>query len=304
MKTGTAISSRQVLQIVLITVGALGLYAFLRALPTGSNLNHIDFRIDGSNTLEFCDPSNPQFIPVVTVRSPVNTRLVSAGAAEVGRERTHRLTLATAGGKSIGPADLLVMHTRQLHLMVVDPTLLDYQHLHPEPGEQPGEWVFTHTPRLAGEYRVFADFTPAATGRGLYASAAFTVSGDVAVNMRILDWTAELDGYHFKLTPSVEPLRAGRPLDLMFSITRPDGGPVPMEPVMDAYAHLVAFDAGRNGFAHLHPKEPDLSHVPDGAHPRLSFMVTIPEAGLYVIWAQVNLGGRELFVPFWFEVAP
>jgi hypothetical protein len=28
----------------------------------------------------------------------------------------------------------------------------------------------------------------------------------------------------------------------------------------------------------------------------------IPSAGRYVIWAQVNLDGSEVFAPFWFEV--
>ena len=80
-----------------------------------------------------------------------------------------------------------------------------------------------------------------------------------------------------------------------------------METVMDAYAHLVAFDQARSGFAHLHPlgSEPGAPTIhPDQTRPRLSFRVTIPNAGVYVIWAQVKLGGRERFAPFWFEVAP
>lgn len=293
----------QTIQFALLTAGALGLYAGFRALPIGTNLNHIDFRVEGKNTLEFCDPANPQFIPVVSVRSPVTTRLTGDGAPAVGRTTQFTLSLATASGKPIAPADLLVAHTRRLHLMVVDPTLHDYQHLHPDPGEKPGEWVFTHTPRLTGEYRVFADFTPTATGRGLYASAAFTVPGEVAVDPAVLDWHAEVDGYRFTLAPSA-PLRAGVPADLAFTIVRPDGGPVPLRPVMEAYAHLVAFDAARSGFAHLHPKELDLTHAPDPVRPRLTFTVTIPNPGLYVIWAQVDVGGRETFAPFWFEVAP
>ena len=31
---------------------------------------------------------------------------------------------------------------------------------------------------------------------------------------------------------------------------------------------------------------------------------TSPRAGRYVIWAQVNLGGNEVFVPFWVDVLP
>ena len=32
--------------------------------------------------------------------------------------------------------------------------------------------------------------------------------------------------------------------------------------------------------------------------------ITIPQAGRYVIWAQVNIGGEEEFIPFWIEVLP
>lgn len=302
--TRPALSGAQRFQIVLITAVALGLYLFFRILPTGTNLNHVDFRVEGGNAIEFCDPSNPQFIPVVAMRSPVATRLEAAGAPAIGRETRFTLHLATASGKPIATEDLIVMHTRRLHLLVVDPTLQDYQHLHPEPGARPGEWVFTHTPQLAGEYRVFADFTPAATGRGLYASAAFEVPGEVPVNMTILSWNAEIDGYRYELIPKELPIRAGRSTELAFLVSRPAGGPVPLELVMDAYAHLVAFDRERSGFAHLHPNESDLTHAPDPNRPRLTFNITIPKAGLYVIWAQVNLGGSERFVPFWFEVAP
>jgi len=43
--------------------------------------------------------------------------------------------------------------------------------VHPEPGRRPGEWTFRFHPRFGGLYRIFADFTPVATNRGLYAEA-------------------------------------------------------------------------------------------------------------------------------------
>jgi hypothetical protein len=64
----------------------------------------------------------------------------------------------------------------------------------------------------------------------------------------------------------------------------------------------VAFDEARSGFAHLHPDQTDLTRPPDALRPELSFKVTIPTPGRYVIWAQVNLGGQEAFVPFWLDV--
>jgi len=99
-------------------------------------------------------------------------------------------------------------------------------------------------------------------------------------------------------------MHAKWPTDLKLTITRRDGGAVPLEPVMGAFAHLVAFDQTRSGFAHLHPVDTDLSKPPDATRPALDFKITIPRPGRYVIWAQVGLGGREVFAPFWFEVVP
>lgn len=290
-------------QIALITGAAIGLYAAFRLLPTGTNLHPVDFDTRGKGMVELCDPSNPQFVAVTTARSPVTMTLRGDLPAVPGRESRLTLTLATSTGKPVGPADLLVQHTRKLHLLVVDPTLRDYQHLHPEPGARDGEWTFAITPRLAGTYRVFADFMPVPTARSLYAGADLPVAGETSVAPTRLSWEAGVDGYRFMLAPSA-PIRAGKVADLAFTVVRGDGGPVPMEPVMAAYAHLVAFDAAHSGFAHLHPNELSLTPPPDAMKPRLTFKITIPNPGLYVIWAQVKLAGREVFAPFWFEVAP
>ena len=295
-------------QIVIITVVAIALFALFRWLPTGTNLSHMDFRATGTNSIEFCDPLNPQFIPVVAVKSPVTMTLTPAGAPAAGQEARFVLTLKTASGKPIAPEDLVVTHTRLLHLLIIDPWLNDYQHVHPEPGARAGEWTFAFTPKREGTYRVFADFTPAVTARGLYASTDVQVgpAGLPKLLTMVLhhdtNWVVERDGYRFALVPGNALVQAKQPVDLKLVISRTDGQPVPMQPVMGAFAHLVAFDEARSGFAHLHPTEINPLQPPDAHKPVLNFKITIPAAGSYVIWAQLNLGGRETFVPFWFEV--
>lgn len=310
MKTSGPLSltPQQWRQIALITAVAVALFILVRRLPTGTNLNHLDFRVTGSNSIEFCDPANPQFIPVVQVRSPV-TMTLSSGRAEVGREQAFTLTLKTFTGKPVAPEDLAVAHTKKLHLLIVDPSLEDYQHVHPVPGARPGEWRFSMIPRRAGLYRVFADFVPIATGRGLYAVAEFTADGDAGAgpfrpSTPKPATVVEKEGHRFMLTAAPPVIRAREVAELAFTVTRPDGGAVLMQPVMGAFAHLVAFDAARRGFAHLHPNETDLSRPPDAVHPRLTFKIMIRQPGPYVIWTQVNLGGREVFVPFTIEVMP
>ena len=304
-KAGPIPGRQEKRRIAVITLVAAVLFVTVRLLPTGTNLSHMDFRVQGGNVIEFCDPANPQFLPVVAVRSPVTLAVVPSGPAKAGGDVLATLTLTTFSGKPIAPEDLLVVQTRRIHLLIVDPSLDDYQHVHPEPGRRPGEWTLRFHPRYGGVYRVFADFTPVATNRGLYAETELTVDGPpspVVAGTQHPSWSVSQDGYAFALSPSPSPLRAGVPSNLRLTIRREDGGPVPVRPVMDAFAHLVAFDSARSGFAHIHPSESDVTRLPDPVHPAFTFRLTIPSPGRYVIWSQVNLGGSELYAPFWFDV--
>lgn len=303
--TAPALTRGQWRQVAWITLSAATLFALLRWLPTGTNLSHMDFRVEGKggSVIEFCDPLNPQFIPVVAARSPVALTLEGAPAVQ-GQRWEGAVWLRTASGKPVLPSDLLVTHTRRLHLLVVDPTLNDYQHLHPEPGTRPGEWRLAFTPRGAGPYRIFADFTPAATARGLYASVDLEVRPTALELVKVgRGPVVERRGVRFQLqTQSGQPLRAGEPMTLRFAAERLEGGAVVLEPVMGAMAHLVAFDVERSGFAHLHPVEAEPALKPGASRIELEFKLTIPRAGRYTIWAQVNLQGEDVFLPFDFAV--
>jgi hypothetical protein len=295
------LNRREIRQVAWITAAAVAVFLGLRVLPTGTSLSHMDFRVDarGAGSIEFCDPLNPQFIPVVAVRSPVSMSLATDAPAVVGRPVQARVVLRTGSGKPIAPEDLVVTHTRRLHLLLVDPTLADYQHVHPEPAGPAGEWTFSFTPARPGAYRIFSDFTPAATGRGLYASTDLMVGAGDAAAPAAARVEAALE---FELRTTPQPVRAGQPLDLRFAVVRRGGGPVGLEPVMGAFAHLVAFDTARSGFAHLHPAEADVAVRPDPVAPVLNFKLTIPQPGRYVVWAQVNVAGAERFVSFTLDV--
>ena len=290
-------------QTLWITIGAIAVFLAFRWMPTGTNLAHGDFRLEGDNVLEFCDPAAPQFLPVTTARSPVSFD-VTPGTGAVGENTDFVFRLATSSGKPIGPVDLLVAHTRKLHLMLVDPSLTDYQHIHPTAVEVPGEWHVSFAPKLAGAYRVFADFTPAATARGLYATVDIDVPGDSASFDHRPNLKGKVDEFLFELSFDEGRIRAREPTDLTLSIRHQSNEVVQLGQVMGAFAHLVAFDENRTGFAHLHPRETDLDDPPDAQAPELHFQITIPQSGRYVIWAQIVLNNVETFVPFWFEVLP
>ncbi|MCC6414931.1 MAG: hypothetical protein IT582_03365 [Opitutaceae bacterium] len=294
-------------RVVRITLVAAALYVGFRLLPTGTNLSHMDFRVEGGNAIEMCDPASPQFLPVTTVRSPVSLGLVTTTPPRAGREVEITIVLKTTAGKPISPVDLLNVHTKLLHLMIVDPALMDYHHVHPKPLREPGHWAFSFTPEYGGEYRFFADFTPAATGLSLYASGQLTVAGAAPAPEQIdaaqtPSWQASSGGVVFDLQPAGGEIRARQETVLTLSLWRPDGGEIGLEPVMEAFAHVVAFDRDRTGFAHLHPLETNLAVSPDRKRPTLTFRLLIPNPGRYVAWAQINDAGTERFAPFWFDV--
>ncbi len=301
------VGAREWRQITAITASAVLLFLVVRELPTGTNLSHMDFRVQGANAIEFCDPANPQFLPVVAVRSPVSLTVSTPSPPRAGSEVAATLVLTTFSGKPIAPEDLQVVQSRRIHLLIVDPSLDDYQHVHPVPGRRPGEWEFSFRPRFGGAYRIFADFTPVATNRGLYSETEMGVAGapsPVAAGSQAPSWSSARDGYLLELSPGALPIRAGSPADLRLVITATGGGPVPLETVMGAYAHLVAFDAQRSGFAHIHPREADVTRRPDPLRPAFTFRLMIPRPGRYVIWSEVNLAGKLTFAPFWFDVSP
>ncbi|MBX7121622.1 MAG: hypothetical protein K1X42_05780 [Opitutaceae bacterium] len=301
-----ALTASQKRQVAAITAAAIALYIGFRFLPTGTNLSHMDFAVKGGNSIEFCDPSNPQFIPVVAVRSPVVMTVESTSPPVAGRVVSARIRLVTSTGKTLGPEDMVVAHTAKLHLLIVDPSLADYHHVHPQPTGSPGEWAFSFTPKGGGTYRIFSDFTPLATGRGLYAHVDLEVAGAVlerpSVSPVLPAVVSGKDGWSFELISKDRAIKAGAVAELSLAVSRADGRDITLDTVMDAFAHLVAFDAERGGFAHLHPNETDISKPLTGARPTLSFKVTIPRAGRYVIWAQFSTQGRERLVPFWIDV--
>jgi len=205
-------------------------------------------------------------------------------------------------GKPLTPNDLNIVHTKKLHLLVIDPSLSDYQHIHPDVSNVPGEYTFDFTPLKNARYRVWANFIPASTGKELYESADI---GTPAKDKTIIDKTvlthATVDGYDFTLTLD-EPLKAGE-ADMASMIVTKDGKPfAQLQPILGAFAHMVGFSENFKSVMHVHPSgdEPTTEDARGG--PKLEFHIEPEFKGFYKIFAQVRIDNKTIFVPFGVKV--
>ncbi|WP_329386174.1 hypothetical protein [Streptomyces sp. NBC_01716] len=179
-------------------------------------------------------------------------------------------------------------HEKELHFIVASRDLTVFRHLHPVRAGD-GVWSIPVELPKAGDYRVFADFTPGgaggveekgeAHGDGGHAAAAtnLTLGADLAVSgpyepsaLPPVRATAEVDGYQVALDGELTP---GKASDIKLTVSK-DGRPVTnLQPYLGAYGHLVALRAGDLAYLHVHP---------DGrSGARVSFGATAPSDGAY-----------------------
>ncbi|EPH43497.1 hypothetical protein ABT390_19800 [Streptomyces aurantiacus] len=169
-------------------------------------------------------------------------------------------------------------HGKELHLILASRDLTTYRHLHPTRAAD-GTWSVPATLPRAGDYRVFADFTPARAKEKVTLGTDLAVTGPyTAAGLPPAKATAKAgDGYEVRLDGELKP---GKPRELTLRVTR-DGKPVTnLQPYLGAYGHLVALRAGDLAYLHVHPN----GEVGDGSTkpgPEVSFTATAPSAGAY-----------------------
>lgn len=274
-------------QIAILTAGAALLFVGLRSLPdTECTFLHYQSPQIAADGTEFCGDETPTFIDLSRLSFPVKTELAYDEPLVAGEPAHFTLTLYSASGQVIMPYDLAVTHTERLHVLIVDDSLEDYFHVHPEPQGPSGQWAFSMTPNKKGRYRVLAEFVPSRTRQVVIGSAEFVVTG------------VDRDGQP-AADPAFAPVLAAEPqkfstrhenaLTLIFDEN------TKLEPVMGALGHMVAFDATLDGFVHLHPK---YTGNEAATEPELAFAFNTAKSGKYRLWAQVKIGGREHFYPF------
>ncbi len=259
---------------------------------------------------------NPRRIPYSFIYIPpgepsIRLRARAEAPLQAGREARVTVRLEHRDGSPVLLSDLEIAHTESIHLLIIDPAREDYHHEHPVPTDTPGEYTFRFTPVGPTAYRVVADLVPAASGVQEYTSddlpgAGTTVPAPTIRRGNVL--TATAGGWTFRLSvgdPATAPLPARQTRRLRVTVSDADGHPVGrLEPVMNAFAHLVGFYDDGQTVVHLHPTGGEVTDPALRGGPALDFQFYPPQAGHLRLFCQVQVNGRAIFAPFDLEVGP
>jgi Cu+-exporting ATPase len=218
-----------------------------------------------------------------------------------------------ASGETV--TDLPLDHERPMHLIVTDRDLAQFQHVHPELGDDGAYRVETTLPE-AGTYLLFDEFVH--DGRTVLDRRELTVGEASGSGAALAPDPAPktVEGVTVALD-APETIRAGEATHLTFVLTR-GGEPVTdLEPYLGAAAHVAVVSEDADDFAHTHGEAVEAAHaggddhgaaggddhaVPAAFGPEVRVEHTFPEPGRYKVWAQFGRDGRVLTAPFVVEV--
>ena len=180
-------------------------------------------------------------------------------------------------------------HDKELHLIVASRDLNTFRHLHPSRAAD-GTWSIPVSLPRAGDYRVFADFTPKKEGAAnLTLGADLAVSGSYAPqHLPTPNTTATTDGYEVKLAGALRP---GAARELKLTVSRAGKPVTDLQPYLGAYGHLVALRSGDLAYLHVHPNGEPGDGTTD-AGPAISFTATAPSTGTYRLFLDFRHEGK------------
>ncbi len=242
------------------------------------------------------------------VPSPITQIAVKVSRPlEKDKEVLTTITLTSKkNGKAINPVDLKEVHTENVHLLVFDQTLNDYQYIHPTPSSKPGVYTFTWTPRREGFYRMWADLVPTSTNQQEYAVVDIpaTVKEIYPVEKNLTSKTIEGE-LTYTLSFDKPSPKVGESLLGEVNIVDKEGNPFQnLEPVMGTFAHIVAVSEDFQTVEHVHPLGAENPKPMERGGPKMQFHITPSKAGYLKIYVQVQIQGIQHFIPFGIQVAP
>ena len=255
-------------------------------------------------------PLEPIYVtqPQLTESPIIGAEIITDGPLEVGKRANLRIRLFFLdNSQPVGLSDLEETHTRKIHLLISDITETDYHHEHPEPAGD-GEYAFSFTPQRPDTYRVWADLLPVRTHVQQYSVADIPSSTSRQAKLaenEAENRHAEIDGYKFELSFEKDVIHERDTVAGKLRVTEPDGQPCKkLGVVMGAFGHFVGFGDDFASVLHLHPIGPVITDPEARGGPELPFYFRSNKTGLFRLFAQVKIEGKDFFPRFVLRVQP
>jgi hypothetical protein len=255
-------------------------------------------------------PLEPIYVtqPQLTESPIIGAEIITDGPLEVGKRANLRIRLFFLdNSQPVGLSDLEETHTRKIHLLISDITETDYHHEHPEPASD-GEYAFSFTPQRPDTYRVWADLLPVRTHVQQYSVADIPSSTSRQAKLaenEAENRHAEIDGYKFELSFEKDVIHERDTVAGKLRVTEPDGQPCKkLGVVMGAFGHFVGFGDEFATVLHLHPTGPLITDPEARSGPELPFYFRSNKTGLFRLFAQVKIEGKDFFPRFVLRVQP
>ncbi|WP_395295064.1 hypothetical protein ACF9IK_17125 [Kitasatospora hibisci] len=263
------------------TATATGAAGTASATPAGGHQGH---RMPGADAATAADAPG-----LAAERN--GYRLTSAtDSLPAGAPTEYRFTVTGPDGRPLTAFE--PDQTKRMHFYAIRSDLTGFQHLHPEMAAD-GTWTAPLAALTAGSWRLYASFVPDSgpdRGTGLVLSRTVTVPGEGAAAVAELPaatGTATVDGYTVSVEGTPVAAKAG---ELKVTVSK-DGKPVTdLQPYLETFAHLTAFRAGDQAFAHLHPEAKAAAGATGG--PTLPFHAELPASGDWRLFLQFQTGGQ------------
>lgn len=238
-----------------------------------------------------------------SARQTVHATITTDVPLEVGKLAHAVLHLRRVHDEPVTLAELSETHTRKIHLLIVDASLTDYHHEHPQPTNTPGDYAFEFTPTKPGPYSAWADLRPLPLGLQEYDKTTIAGTGkSEPITDKATRLESDAAGFHFELSIEKGEVMVGKVSNAKLRVTRDGKDFAQLEPVMAAFAHLVGFNEDGETVLHMHPTGVPIVNESERGGPVLEFKIYATKPGFTRLFAQVQIDGRQVFAPFGFQV--
>ncbi len=229
---------------------------------------------------------------------PVAIEISSSNPVIAGKSTLTFQMVNTDTKQLVTDKDLNISHQKILHMVIYDPSLREFQHIHPQfTGSADATWTVDATFTVNGYYWVWAQ-GELATG-----SVEFSAPARLSVISGKPAWPAppnlsdirKGDDSGSVITLSNTTLTAGKQAMLNMIFSRKNGSQPQLSPYLGDIAHVIAASSDGDSLEHVHPMA--------GSTPTTAMLhVTFPEAGYYKLWVQFIDGGVLKTVPLSVQV--